>query len=240
MTATEPQSGETFQPGFNPFSELTRDKLNAIADRVASYAENEAAIISKIAEPSVQGGDPPFAAIGKITAVTPAGGTSTFFNYDAVSTLGASLSVTGRPPVWRPLNTLEVNPAQVDDPCILFFNDVTGQTEILAITETAVVAPCGQSQPGFQQGIAGGPSPETVDSAARAVAGIARNVMQAAGYGDAQTMDWLISMAARYASAVSGDLSFTPDSAGPILIDRTTATRYRLYVNVGALLIEAV
>jgi hypothetical protein len=39
---------------------------------------------------------------------------------------------------------------------------------------------------------------------------------------------------------IGGDLDFSDDSQGPILIDRTTATRYRLYVDSGVLSIEAV
>jgi hypothetical protein len=36
------------------------------------------------------------------------------------------------------------------------------------------------------------------------------------------------------------DLEFTLDSKGPILVDRTTATKYRLFVNLGVLSIETV
>lgn len=39
---------------------------------------------------------------------------------------------------------------------------------------------------------------------------------------------------------VTGDIEFSDDSTGIILTDRTTATQYRLYVDLGVLLIEAV
>ena len=38
----------------------------------------------------------------------------------------------------------------------------------------------------------------------------------------------------------AGDIIFLTDAFGPILTDRTTATKYRLYVDNGVLSIEAV
>lgn len=147
---------EMFPAGSPPLlNGSNRAKLNDIGRSTMAFNELEQAIIDKLAEPQ----QPQLSYImawGKITAVL-GDGTGGVRSYDAVAYIGAPFQVSNRQPIFSPFGDSDVQVAQVDDPCLMFFglppdNENPGQTEIIALTERVKFDDCGA--PALAGGIA--------------------------------------------------------------------------------------
>jgi hypothetical protein len=165
---------EAFPKGFNPFSEKTRNVLNDIARAAMGFNEMESGIIKMLAKPDpVQ--RPYVVHRGKITAVLGSG-VGGEVTYNAVSTFGDGLKVEGKKPILRPLGTIDIFPAEVGDPCLMFYDDVEKKVEIVAWTEIALQSNCEEP-----------PTPQSPSFGASQP-----SAMEEAGYTRAQEADYAI------------------------------------------------